>query len=87
MALDKSLEGPCMCPMEVLRLLWSAPSMPAGMASRESPDCSRAAAEEGLRGRVIENLDIVDALLPRVSCLPTIPAIMITALIFPFLEQ
>lgn len=64
-----------MCPMELLLLLFSEPGMPAGMESRESPDCSRAAAEEGLRGSVAENLDIVDVRLPSVSCLPTIPAI------------
>ena len=38
----------------------------------ESPD-RRPGAPEGLRGRLYENLDIVDAALPSVSCLPRIP--------------
>ena len=38
----------------------------------ESPD-ARPETPEGLRGRLYENLDIVEAALPSVSCLPMIP--------------
>ena len=51
-------------------LLRSEPGMATGM---ESPG-RRAEGPEGLRGRLYENLDIVDAALPSVSCLPMIPA-------------
>ena len=58
-----------MCPMVIL-LLRSDPGMATGM---ESPDC-RPDAPEGLRGKLYENLDMVDAARPKVSCLPMIPA-------------
>ena len=60
-----------MCP--IVMLLLRSDGKPTRLGSPEEAD-SRPAAPEGLQGRLYEKLDIVDAALPRVSCLPMIPA-------------